>query len=326
MRVHAIGGFRGNMVFLASYSVIFSSFVGGAASYTGHDFRVEYPAAVTRLEDRFSRVRGSGHLTIKRTTPGKEGVIRSAQITFFCDGAYMKFVAVNEPTRDHGGPHSQINVATPGVCFSVQRAQAGSPPILRSWKAGEADELDPTSRMKSHYIDVAFVANLYPIKEILNSPKYHVIGTGPDPNKPDHVRVDYVQDIVSAKATVKWRCFVVLDPNQGWIMKEFEMDSGKAKRKITVEYGEPQKGIPALKRIVETSFGSQSVLEFGQFLFEGTPLSEFTTSAVGLPDLKVTGTSAARSRLPYWLIGAGIVAAICAALVSARYRFRPPKS
>ena len=133
----------------------------------------------------------------------------------------------------------------------------------------------------------------------------------------DFVRVDYTHNIRSVKATVTWKSYILLDPDHGWVMHEFEMDSGKGKRAIKVEYGPVEAGSPTLKRVIETSYGTRSTFDLDEFSFRETPLSEFTLRAAGLPEqLASAGRSGGRSRAPLWFIVSGTIAALGAALLT----------
>ena len=279
----------------------------------------EYPVALERLAKQYSQVHGVAHVKKDRITKG--GVVPTSveATTFFLDGDSWK--ASTTQTLGNG-PYAKVNCQGPTVHFRVVTKAKGDAPSLARFGAG----VDPAFRGARESLERNLVAvpfNIgFPISELFTLPGFKFDRVA-ELQRDGRKLLELVCTLPAQQKLpgVFRECRLVVSPEEGWILREYESKMPKYSSTMRIDYFTATGGPPGIKRILRIDTSSSIAntpmesIEFEEFQFGPTPASEFTLKSVGLPEIDAESPPRESDKTSWWLIGSGVVAAASAAIV-----------
>lgn len=290
-------------------------------------FEREFPAAAKRLEERFSRVKGSCRLWTKRSSDTLTPLVNEAD--FAIDHGYEK-VAVQRKISA-GGKNSKhfdkVYCVGPNTVFTLMRLPDAKDFLVEkvgSTSQDRAAYLTEFGRLIKAHVGVFG----FPMTQIMAGPYFRLTNAERTAtNGRDLVKVDY--EVGTEEPFL--RASVVFDPDAGWAVRSSDCRFGlnPGPRFVTdVEYGPSRDGLPLPRRVaIRDETGETAFCEFVDWSFEPTPEREFGMPYYGLPDL-VARVNTPRIAPIYWLSGIA-AAGLAAALMLRRFathRMRPSRA
>ena len=299
------------------------AWVGVAGTSMGDDeqkarFQKEYPEAVKRLDERFSRAEGS--CRIKSESSGKRPARRPEEAEFAADHGREKVVirryfSTGSGKASPADPHVDlvycVNFADNTV-FYLSRDPGKATYQIRG-RGESPEDFSAYLSLFGRY----FRANRAPfgisMSVLMKSPNFKVIDAEKI-NKDGRtlVRVEFAFGGVGSDSQAS----LVFDPENGWVIRSAQYVVGGRSKSFEVEYGPPGSISQAPKRVTFHEPEGASTCDFLDWRFEPTPIEEFRLSHYALPDLSPK-PKPQRSAMPYWL-GGSAVAALVLAVVARR--------
>ncbi len=287
-------------------------------------FYREYPRALAELEVRLSRVSAAGSWStefsiLDRTkqagiaNPSRKLEHESCDFQFFVDGDNIKLVRENrkENGRDVQ-PFSKTICSTGEIQYVVDRDTADAQPVLK--KLNQNQILDSLRDYRNR-LTYAPVSTIGPISEMIKSPNFHLVDIESVEQKGKSLlKVNYSLKVSHArlKLSVIWLGYLLLSPDEGWILYEQETDAKGSKRHTKIEYAPDAIGVLLPRKIVATTPTYGEIIEFRQFDLGRPPSAEFAPQKAGLPDLAQPVGSQTKTNAQAWFYGAGVILAILA--------------
>ena len=267
----------------------------------------EYRVALDRLESSYSRLRGSGVVSENRRSRAKGATASRTRFTFFVDGENVKI------SKEGDTGKYLVESVNAKYAFRAGAAKKGDPLVLTRLREKEARGLAlAVGQFKRDYLLAPFSIRV-PIKELLWDSKTTVIGkvSTVAADGRELVKIEYTRSHRFQGVPSELKCWMLLDPNQGWALVEHDASevSGPRQTHTKIDYGHPRGGVPTPARITITTLPTEYTYEFDEFTFDPTPESEFTLTSVGLPEIAPPSNSRLRHSWfwPLNLLAAGIL-------------------
>ncbi len=300
---------------LSAYMLTIAPGGGSTRDSSQEVFLRDYPAAVQRLELRYRQVHGSGRLIETRQNAERVPQASETKISFAFEGDSLKTTSTRG--GDGGDTQTRITCTTADGGFRVEVPRQGAPPVLKSTEKGHDNAArESIEQFRDQYVNAPFFMTEVASK-LLTSPNVtirRVEELESDGRK--LFKVAFVREVLGRSRgevqSARVECSMTVSPEEGWVIREYELKAPKATHTVKIEYGEPIEGIAAPKRVDYVSPNRTRTFEFDEFAFGPTDPREFTLEAAGLPGLAKPGVSQARNVTPYWLIGGGCLAGLVA--------------
>jgi hypothetical protein len=270
----------------------------------------ELPAAARRLDGMFAQVQGTARLWYVDRRASSKSLLTEAR--FAIDHGMEKVELgrfTQEPKPKKLGEF--VYCVAEDSAFQLHR--------LAGKTAYEVHGIGRTSSDRDRYATLfgRFVTAHHGVmgrrlSRVLESPGFEITGAE---TVEEGGRKLMRADCVQGSGPIKNQFSLLLDPGAGWIVRSCRYRPfyyPEAVFRFDVEYDEARAGSPLPRhvRITEEPFGVTHYCDFTDWTFAPTPLSEFSMTHYGLPDL--IRTRRARNTLPYWLAGIAGLAGVAA--------------
>ncbi len=266
----------------------------------------EYPVALDRLAKHFSQVHGVVRRAKDQITNAGATPISVESKSFFLDGNSWKTTTIQTLGT---GPYEKVTCQGPNVSFRVVTQTKGDKPMLTMLGADENQTLRKAREALERDL-VAVPFNIgYPIAELLGQPGFkfdRVTEIERDGRK--LLALSFTKQVAVVGPGGKPKCRLVISPDEGWVLREYEWKIPSQTRTMRVDYFPSTGGIPGIKNITRSDGYTLEAVEFEDFQFGPTPASEFTLKSVGLPDIEAQAPPREADKTSLWLIGSGCLA------------------
>ena len=290
----------------------------------------EYPKAIARMEESYSRVHGEGDLTMVFKHGMPEEQVKRFRISFARNGNLKKLVRSFEGELPKGAPASEVYCGNSKYTFTLRREAKESPFIVSGFGKPDDEDIDETiEAYVEQYLIASHAVFGMRISTIMADPSFSIQKASEVTQGGQKlIRVDYDYQPEKILLRSGW---VLVCPEKGWALQEYETQIGNRGRRIkgTVEFEREEKGIAVPRRVTEEAppfldtQPFQHTFEFEKIVFRGIPEKEFTLSAFGLPEMGETGIKDYRSHTVVWILGGAAVALLAAVIMrkmATRYR------
>lgn len=274
--------------------------------------RLEYPAALARLEAAYGQLRGKGVLTTttQEGTPS-ERVIRSNP-SFALDGPRQKYERTfTDRSPDRTSTVREVLCRTPELAFKLVRKSDDAPYSLAGLTdAPRSDDASAIDSVVRDFVNAPFSIPTLRLSELMAEPEFSFTGaTRVDQGGVELIRIEF--DCPKSKSIFRAGSIVV-SPGQGWVIHELDCYTSPKRNRVftrNIEYDDPVDGLWLPRRVdYREPSGIHQVFEFESISPGATPEREFELSHYGLPDLGETGRDAAGASGFYWLLAVAAVA------------------
>jgi hypothetical protein len=301
--------------------VIFSSFIFTQSIYASEDssldsrVKSQLPAALLRMEEFYSRVKGNGIFTGK-TVDSSTPRLRSGRFSFAVDGPYKKFSYLTEEIG-----RARTSCLSPDSAFVAVRKGATEPYALSNVGDRKYVEALLSARLDQYLYAPYSVAGVR-LSEMMADPTFRTTSvTQVVVHEQKSIRLEYDYSNKKMGMGPGW---VVICPALGWAVVSFEhkfINNKDPRYRMhgEIEYAEFH-GSEPVPRKVEFSRQSGDNSDFNSYQFdvfkhEATPIQEFAPTYLGLPELGRPAQSRSGSRASYWFLGLAMGGSILAALL-----------
>jgi prepilin-type N-terminal cleavage/methylation domain-containing protein/prepilin-type processing-associated H-X9-DG protein len=256
----------------------------------------------------FARVRGQVRTGAKdaRTT----GSSPFSERRFFVDHGFEK---VEISTFRPGSPPIKgtefVYCVGPDTAFQLSRRAGASAYTVKGIGATYEDRAGYFNVFGQYFLAPRALFGLS-VLDYFRDPKFEIVSAEPvgQPDGSSWLKVDCRRG-PRGQQTSFW---AILDPDNGWIIRSccsYPRSEPGAEVRWEMEYGPPHDGIPLLRVVTyHEPGGVVHRYEFTEWEFVGTPISEFSMTHYGLPDL--VAAHRPRNRMAYWLTGLAALAAV----------------
>lgn len=288
-------------LFSATQSMVF----GQSSDVTLSTLEQEYAPALRELREYYSRARGAGVETIEQTSRSGQIIQKKLKCNYIIFDDLCK--VSTSPVSDDGDPTSRKSANVRSVAekyaFSARPGQGELPVVLESIEETDVNKNNDialiVNQFKNNYILAPLCAGS-PIEEFLLGGKL-AIDRGENvsitkiekliyENK-NCLKISYTRRILVQGNPRESNCWIIVSPEESWVLKEHESCIGRGCRNVKIEYENSGSKIPAPKQVVITTGPIKSTFVFTSFLHEpGIAKSEFALSSEGLPEINIADT------------------------------------
>jgi hypothetical protein len=254
--------------------------------------RNEYPAAVKRLKEAYSHVRGSGTITEVHQSKSKGSTTSVTKFTFIVDGGNIK-VSKELDSLPSAAVKDKYTVSSSNTNYNF-RADApvkNDPVVLRKLQPGRGSVYHELDNFRFTYVMAPFnMAGT--IDEFLWDPAITKISQVTPVTKAgaDLFRVEFTREMSLQNEPTVMKCWLEVAPDNGWVLMEHGRTGKKHFDSSTkIEYGPAVDGVPVPKRITNEWATRRVTVEFDEFTFTRSSVGDFTLNSVGLPEVPLPG-------------------------------------
>lgn len=293
-------------------------------------FLSEYPKALERLKEAYSHINGSGTETVEFNAP-KRRWVSVKRWTFQIDGESMRLDEIQEestkkPPEETG--QQRVVAVNREYMFIADKASTAKSFALSKFRADGDYQRGYVMNFRYKYLITPFASRGWTIDTFLWDKGVSTIKSIESVVKDGRtlVKVTYDRMFKFGDNLQRTECWLLLDPDNGWILREQDSISfGRQDEHTLVEYGPPVHGIPTIKRIIRTSKYLKETFDLDAFNFGNSDSAVFRLASVGLPEMPAPSAFTTR-RLAIWLFVLGnILAALAVILFAIRRRSRRPE-
>jgi hypothetical protein len=254
----------------------------------------ELPPAARRLEEMFSRVRGTARMW--EDNPRASTKTPVSEDRFAIDHG-MEKVDVSRVSR--GAKPVKLSdivyCVGKGTAFHLIRRNIEQPYVIKG--LGKREEYAYISEF-GRFVNAHRGVLGHSLNNLLDSPDFKITGAQAiDQAGKNLLRVDCVFGPMQMSLD--------LDPAAEWIVRSGRFHPSDDPRDLTtieIEYGPAQNGVPLPRKVrFDWSTGLVHHCEFTEWTFAPTPSAEFSMTYYGLPDIVHADRSS--SVRAYWLAG-----------------------
>lgn len=301
--------FRRYILFLmvVSVSIVLPVSASGGQAEVDRFLR-EYPPAAEAIISSFDQLKGQATMSRKaERVPARIG-----KAEFAIDHGFGKVtILTKRPPADE--ETTLVFCAGNKSDFYITR-----PAASKSYSIGGIGELASAGYNTNfgRYLATPFTTIAEPLAKLMKNSTFRILSVHEELlGQKKCLALEYASDA----APMKHEATVILDPEEGWVIRRCEIrptDTPGVKLGITIEYTTDGGRVPIPSLVTFVEPGSTSSCKFDWVIREGTLRDEFSLKYYNLPEIAdATSHTSGKNATIYWSVGTAGIGLIAAMLL-----------